>query len=158
MFTTKYRVFTNIILCNSVSNRSSVTWVYKTSEQRWIHLQNQAVTTGQVRTYRVAAGLGTHGGFHAPAFRYRMMQSSYKQQLGPSRVILVQVSEKYYRVSAKDCTGNCSVCSQSFLSALINLFHGAVKIVPKDLTMQNHPKSLLMLSVTNHLFNSCTIQ
>ncbi|ERE91928.1 Protein of unknown function DUF3719 containing protein [Cricetulus griseus] len=38
--------------------------------------------------------LQIHGGFHAPALRHQMMQSSYKQQLGPSsRVISVQLSE-----------------------------------------------------------------
>ena len=83
-----------------------------------------------------------------------MMQSSYKQQLGPSWYKCLRNITEYLPKAARGTV----LCAATLPSALINLSHGAVKIVPKDLTMQNHPKSLLMLSVTNHLFNSCTVQ
>ena len=117
------------------------------------------MTTGQVRTCKVAADLGAHGGFSCPSIQ------------APDDAQLLQTAAWSVKLSWYKCprntteylpktalVTNCSACSYCLLSALVNLLHGAVKIVPKDLTMENHPKSLLMLSVTNHQFNSCTIQ
>lgn len=44
------------------------------------------------------------------------------------------------------------------VTVFFQLFYWAVKIVPKRCDNEKHPKSLLMLSITNHQFDSCTIQ
>lgn len=84
--------------------------------------------------------LQTHGRFHAPVLRPQTKQSSYKQQLGPSS-----------KLSWYNCPSNTTEYPPKTAWAAVlcpvtvffQLFHWAVKIVPKDVTMKNHPKSLL---------------
>lgn len=108
-------------------------------------------TTGQVRNCKAAA-------------HYKCTKASCTSTEALNDAKLWQTAawtiKSYLRntTDAKGCMGNCSVSSYCLLPALVTLFHGAVKIVPKDATMKNHPKSLRMLSVTNHQFNSYTIQ
>lgn len=89
------------------------------------------MTTGQVRTLKATADCG-HTEASCTSTQALSDTTLLQQQLGPSRVILVQRSERHYRVSAKDCVGHCSVSSYCLLSALVNLFHGAVKPGPKE--------------------------